>query len=224
MVAYSFNSQQFTPQYGGVSGGLPAGPNGENVKYKVVILNMYMDNVEKNGQVVGGFMAIEVTPIDGPLAGQKHTDRLNLHNTGPNAAKVIEIANKQLSAYSHVTGKFTWQMTEELYNIPFWIEIGLQKEPNPNKYTEVKALFDVNGNEPGKAGAGPQAAAQQQPVTPPAAGVQASSGWGGGAPAGSPAIDNGVPLPVQTGGVAQGGGWQGGAPSGAGQPGAWGAR
>lgn len=235
MVAYSFNAQQHTPQYGG-GGGLPVG------KYKGVIVNSYTDNVEKNGMVTGGYLAFELTPIEGPLSGQKHTDRLNLHNTNP---KVVEIANKQLSAYCHVTGKFQFNDTAELHNIPFMFEIGLQKEPNPNGYTEVKAIFDVNGNEPGKAGAGPQVnqggQQQQPPSGPPAGGVQAQGGWNG-APAGQggqPPIDNGVPMnqgqPPANGGQpgwggapapdANQGGWgaQGGAPANGG-PGAWGQR
>lgn len=206
MVAYSFNAQQHTPQYGG-SGGLPAG------KYKGVIVNSYTDNVEKNGMVTGGYLAFELTPIEGPLAGQKHTDRLNLHHTNP---KTVEIANKQLSAYCHVLGKFQFNDTAELHNIPFMFEIGLQKEPNPNGYTEVKGIFDVNGNEPGKAGAGPmvnQGGQQQQPPSgPPAGGVQAQGGWNG-APAGQQApIDNGVPM---------NGGGQQQQPANGGQPG-WG--
>ena len=193
MVAMSFNSQQYQPQYGG-GGGLPAGPNGENVKYKVVIVNSSQENVEKNGMVTGGYLALEITPIEGPLAGTKHTDRINLHNTNP---KVVEIANKQLSAYCHVLGKFQFNDTAELHNIPFIVEIGLQKQPNPQNYTEVKAIYDINGNEPGKAGGGApvQQQQQQQPPQAPPAGV-AAQGGGWGAPAGQP--------PAQQ---PQGGGW-----------------
>ena len=81
MVAYSFNAQQHTPQSGGVGGGLPANDDGTPRDYKVVIVNSLQQNVEKNGMVTGGYLAFELTPIEGPLAGQKHTDRLNLHNT-----------------------------------------------------------------------------------------------------------------------------------------------
>lgn len=206
MVAYSFNSQQHTPQYGGASG-LPAG------KYKGVVVNSYTDNVEKNGVVTGGYLAFELTPIEGPLSGTKHVDRINLHNTNP---KVVEIANKQLSAYCHVLGKFQFNDTAELHNIPFIFEIGLQKEPNPNGYTEVKAIFDINGNAPGKAGVGPvvnQSAPPQPPLGPPAGGVQAQGAWGG-AP-----VDNNVPAPAQP---AQTPSW--GGPAAPSNQGAWGQR
>lgn len=198
MVAYSFNAQQHTPQYGGGGGGLPAGANGENVKYKVVIVNSSQQNVEKNGVVTGGYLALELTPIEGPLSRTKHTDRLNLHNTNP---QTVEIANKQLSAYCHVLGKFQFNDTAELHNIPLIVEIGLQKEPNPNKYTEVKAIFDINGNEPGKAGAGPQVQ-QQQPNIP--AQVQPTGGAWAGQPAGQPAVDSNVAFPGQPQGQPQG--------------------
>jgi len=199
MVAYSFNAQQHTPQYGG-AGGLPPG------KYKGVIVNSYTDNTEKNGVVTGGYLAFDLTPIEGPLAGQKQTDRLNLHHTNP---KVVEIANKQLSAYCHVLNKFQFNDTAELHNIPFMFEVGLQKEPNPNGYVEIKAIFDINGNEPGKAGAGPQVQQQQQqPVTPPAGGVQAQGSWGGQqGQGGQPPIDNNVQQPNQNNA-----GWGGGQP------------
>lgn len=196
MVAMAFNAQQYQPQYGG-GGGLPAGPNGEPVRYKVVIVNSSQENVEKNGMVTGGYLAFELTPIEGPLQGTKHTDRLNLHNTNP---KVVEIANKQLSAYCHVLNKYQFNDTAELHNIPFIVEIGLQKAPNPNGYTEVKAIFDINGNEPGKAGNGPAtgAPASPPPSAPPAAGVQAQGqGWGG-APQGQPDPNAGQP-PAQAG-------------------------
>lgn len=207
MVAMNFNSQQYTPQYGG-GGGLPAGPNGEDVMYKVMIVSSQPENTTDNfGNVKGGYLAFELASIEGPTQGTKQIDRINLHHTNP---KVVEIANKQLSAYCHVLGKFQFNDTAELHNIPFMVKIGLQKAPNPNNYTEVKGVYDMNGNEPGKAGAGPQANQGQPPQAPPngppAGGVQPQGQWGGGAPQGQPQ------------GQPQGGqqGW--GAPQGGGQP------
>lgn len=242
MVALPFNPNQYTPQYGG-SAGLPAGPNGENVRYKVVIVNDSLENVEKNNQIVGGYLALDLTPVEGPLAGTKHTDRLNLQHINP---KTVEIANKQLAAYCHVVGYFGQNghfETSMLHNKPFIVEIGLQKAPNPNGYTEVKALFDVNGNEPGKAGSGaPAGQPSAPPPSAPPAGVQAQGqGWGppadqqqpqGNAGWGPPQGQEQQPQqqPQQNwgpqggapAGQPQGGGWpQQGAPSG--QPG-WGPR
>lgn len=207
MVAFSFNAQQFQPNYGGGGANLPPG------RYKGVIVNTEGQN-SQSGQ--GGFLALHLTPIEGPLAGQVHIDRLNLHHTNP---KVVQIANEQLSAYCHVTGVFAIQDTAQLHNIPFCFEIGWQKGQEPGTpgggesggYTEVKALADINGNPPGKAGAGPAVAATAPtpPVTPPAgvapAGGAPAAGWGGGAAPAPAAPAPASPAPA-------GGGW--GAPAG----------
>lgn len=187
MVAYAFNAQQFEPRYGG-SGGLPAG------KYPVIITDTKQVPTKNND---GGYLAVELRVTEGPMQGGTHTDRLNLHNTNP---ETVRIANQQLSAYCHVTGVFQFQDTAQLHNIPFMVEIGPQKS---GEYTEVKKLFDRNGNEPGKSGAGPQT---QQPQ---------GGGWGGAPQGGQP---QGDPNAGQAGG-----GW-GGAPQGGGQPqgGGWG--
>jgi hypothetical protein len=203
MVAFAFNSAQFTPQYGGGSNSLPEG------RYKVVLIDSSQENVEKNGVVTGGYLAFVMTPIEGPLAGQKHTDRLNLHNVN---AMVVEIANKQLSAYCAVTGVPNFQDTQQLYNRPFIVDIEVQKDkqgnPHPKGYTEIKALYDINGNTPDKAGSGPGAnAAPAAAPTAPAAGVQPSApaaatpaAWGqppAAAPAaGAVAIDSNVAPPA----------------------------
>ena len=227
MVAYSFNSQQHQPSYGG-GGGLPPG------KYKGVIVDSRQENVEKNGQITGGYLALDLTPIEGPLAGTKQTDRLNLHNTNP---KVVEIANKQLSAYCHVLGKFQFNDTSELHNIPFLFEVGYQKGEEPSEakpqggYTEVKSIRDINGNEPGKAGGGPAPQQQQVniPGNNPAGGVTAQGGgWNAGQPQGGAAGGWGQPQgggqqqqpdPAQQQGAGAAGGWGGAAGGGAAQGG-----
>lgn len=171
MVAFSFNAQQYTPNYGGGGANLPPG------KYKGVIVDTAAQNTQNNQ---GGFLAFTLTPVEGPLAGQKHIDRLNLHHTNP---KTVEIANQQLSAYCHALGVFQINDTTQLHNIPFQFEIGWQKgqepsEANPNGgYTEVKAIYDVNGNSPGKSGSGPapQAAPPAPPPQQPPAGVAPAS-------------------------------------------------
>lgn len=163
MVAYAFNASAFQPQYGMGNPGFPVNPDGSNAKYKVVICDT---NDVPTKDKLGQRLILTLLCIEGPHANQKMDDGLNMHNTSQRA---VQIANEQLSAYCHVTGKFVINDTQELCNIPFWIEVGYQKDSR--EFTEVKHLFDINGNEPGKAGAGPVVAAQPQPVAPPAAGV-----------------------------------------------------
>ena len=209
MVAYSFQSQQYQPQYGG-AGGLPPGQ-----KYKGAIVD---SRQEPTADGRGGFLAFDIQVVEGPLAGQKQTDRLNLHNVNP---KTVEIANKQLAAYCHVTGVFQFTDTAQLHNRPFLFDVRQQK--NDAQYTEICALYDLNGNEPGKASAGGPAPQQQPPAnTPPPAGVAPQGGGWGGQPAAT-GPENGPPPP---GGPAPAQGGWGGAPAPSGGPaaasGGWG--
>lgn len=123
--------------------------------------------------------------------------RYNLENPSP---KAVEIAHGQLSALCYATGVFQLNYQNqgaELRGALGMMEIGWQRgeEPTAEKpeggYTEIKRVFDKNGNEPGKP---PAAAPQTQgnggawPAAPGAQG-QAQPAWSGAAqaPAASPA-------------------------------------
>lgn len=153
-----FDPMQHDPSQGG--SGLPQLPIG---KHPVVITG---DEVKANGKNTGGFLELTLHVIDGPSKGQTGVHRLNLYNQSTQA---VEIANRQLAALCHVTGQFRLGAggddTSVLHNIPFVIEVGLQKdaEAAAKGYTEVKKVYDINGNEPGKQGQQqPQAAAPAQ--------------------------------------------------------------
>ena len=228
----AFNAQQYDPTQGG--GNLPVGRHPSIIESSEVKANKAND---------GGYLQLNVKLIDGPQTGTTGAYRLNLYHSNPQTS---EIAHRQLSAICHVIGVFNVQDSQQLHNIPFIVEVGLQKgeEAAQKGYTEVKKVFDINGNEPGKAGQGaPQAQPQQQPAAQggfgqqqqPAAQPQGNApAWGGGqpaqqqpqgAPAGNapawgqqPAQQPAAQQPAQ-----QAGGWQqgGGAPAG-GAP--WGQR
>jgi hypothetical protein len=216
MPAFQFNSQGIEPQYGAGGSQLPLG------KHPVVITK---SSLEPTRDAQGGFMALTLQAIDGPAKGVEHIDRLNLHNKNPDT---VRIANQQLSAYCAVTGVLAFNVTEELHNKPFVVDI-VQDAKNP-QYTRIAALYDMNGNPPEKAGAGaPQGGGQPQ-------GGGAWGGQGGGQPqtgAGPAPADTGGGQPAwgggqpQTGGQPAGGQPAGGATwnqgQGGGQPG-WGAR
>ena len=193
----AFNAQQFDPTQGG--GSLPVG------RHPVIIES---SEVKANKANDGGYLQLKVKLIDGPQMGTTGAYRLNLYHSNPQTA---EIAHRQLSAICHVVGVFNVQDSAQLHNIPFIIEVGLQKgeEAAQKGYTEVKKVFDINGNEPGKAGQGaaqaqpqgqgsfsqqqpaqqpqqPQGGAEwgQQPAQQPAAQPQGNApAWGGGQPA-----------------------------------------
>ena len=227
----AFNAQQYDPTQGG--GSLPVG------RHPVIIES---SEVKANKANDGGYLQLNVKLIDGPQTGTTGAYRLNLYHSNPQTA---EIAHRQLSAICHVIGVFNVQDSQQLHNIPFIVEVGLQKgeEAAQKGYTEVKKVFDINGNEPGKAGQGaPAAQPQQQPAAQgdfgqqqPAAQPQGNApAWGGGqpaqqqpqgAPAGNapawgqqPAQQPAAQQPAQ-----QAGGWQqGGAAPAGGAP--WGQR
>lgn len=220
MVAFSFNAQQYTPRYGGGGEQLPPGD------YVGVIVNAEpVNTTDAQGQVKGGYLALTLTPTEGALASQKHIDRLNLHHTNP---KTVEIANEQMSAYCHVLNQFNVQDTNQLLNIPFRFTIGWQRGQEPSQerpnggYTEVKAIYDINGNPPGKAGSGPSPQPAQPPAQPPAnvqpvQSAQPPAGqWGSAAPAQPPAQTGGgwgqqppAQPPVAAPASAPGGQWNG---------------
>jgi hypothetical protein len=209
MVDFTFNAQQYTPEFGGGGEQLPPG------EYKVVIVDSRRE-ATKDGQ--GGMLSFDMTPVEGPLAGRKQTMRFNLHHHN---AQTVEIANKQLSALCHVVGVFAFNRTEDLHNKPFKVKIDFQKghEPTQEKpnggYTEVKALFDVNGHKPGQAAQGgqPMQHAPQNNGPAPGGVQQQGAGWGG-APQGQQQQQPQPPAQQQQGG--QQGGW-GGAPQQNGQ-------
>jgi hypothetical protein len=230
MPAFQFNTQGIDPHYGGGGAGLPAQVGGQNVRHPVVISGSALKPT-KDGQ--GGYLELTITAIDGPSKGVEQIDRLNLQNK---SAEAVRIANQQLAAYCAVMGVFSFNATEELHNKPFLLETKPRSD-NPNTF-EVAKLYDINGNEPGKAGAGAPAGQQtggfgQQPPpqqsgggfnagggqqqTPPPADQQQQQGGGQPGWAGN---NGGGQQQQQQGGWNQGG-QQGAAP--ASQPG-WGQR
>ena len=229
----AFNAQQYDPTQGG--GSLPVG------RHPVIIES---SEVKANKANDGGYLQLNVKLIDGPQTGTTGAYRLNLYHSNPQTA---EIAHRQLSAICHCVGVFNVQDSSQLHNIPFIIEVGLQKgeEAAQKGYTEVKKVFDINGNEPGKAGQGAPAAqpqqqpaqggfGQQQPAQQPQQPQGNAPAWGGGQPAqqqpqGAP-VDNApawgqqpAQQPAAQQPAQQAGGWQQGgtAPAG-GAP--WGQR
>ena len=227
----AFNAQQYDPTQGG--GSLPVGRH--------PVINESSE-VKANKANDGGYLQLNLKLIDGPQTGTTGAYRLNLYHSNPQTA---EIAHRQLSAICHVIGVFNVQDSQQLHNIPFIVEVGLQKgeEAAQKGYTEVKKVFDINGNEPGKAGQGaPAAQPQQQPAAQggfgqqqPAAQPQGNApAWGGGQPAqqqpqGAPAGNapawgqQPTQQPAAQQPAQQAGGWQqGGAAPAGGAP--WGQR
>ena len=191
-----FDATQWNPAQS--SGQLPIG----NKQVAQIIAS----EVKANSANDGGFLELILEILDGPNVGSTGAYRLNLYNQ---SQKAKEIAHRQMSALCHVVGIFNVSDTTALHNKPFRIDVGYQKgqdpatNPEANGYTEVKKLYDINGNEPGKAPAAQQTAPPVQtapPIQQPApVAAPAPAPWAGGqaAPAGTGAPPWGQPAATQ---------------------------
>lgn len=136
---FAFDPTGINPNFGGGSG-LPVG------KHPVTITKSEGKPTKDN---TGGYLELTCTAFDGPAKGGSIPIRLNVHNTSEAA---VRIAKEQLAAIMAVAGVGPFSNTQALYDKPFVIEVAPQKD-KPN-YTEVIGVFDMNGNEPGKAAPG----------------------------------------------------------------------
>lgn len=217
----AFDATQYDPTQ--TSGGLPVG------KHKVIIEKSEIKTTKAGD---GGYLQVEMKVVEGPAAGATGANRYNIYNPSQEAK---DIAHRQLSALCHCIGVYNIQDTTQLHGIPFIVDVALQGGEGGEKgYTEVKKVFDVNGNEPEKAGQGTAPQQTQQTQAP----QQGGQNWGGqaqntqppqqngGQQWGAPAGQQNAPAPTQEAPANQG--WQqqgnqqapagGAAPAGNGNP------
>jgi len=103
-------------------------------KHEVVISS---SDVKENKSGTGGYLQLNLVDKSD---GSRMAYRLNLYHA---SEKTADIANQKLSELLHVMGLGSDGITDsaELHNIPFIVEIGMQK--NSEEYTEVKRVFPV---------------------------------------------------------------------------------
>ena len=165
MPLQDFDASKVTPQYAGM-GAHPCGI------FDAQISNTYLKPSKDNTYLM---FNIEFTTPAGRIE-----DRFIVDGPSPQA---IEIGHKQLSAICHAANIHRVSYPKDSNGSPIFdqagrelrggrckIEVGPQidKEGKPTNYVEIKKVFDVNGNEPGKQGSPPQqpqmsAPMQQQP-------------------------------------------------------------
>lgn len=118
----------------------------------------------------GAYLQLDLQVLDGPYAGRKVFDRLNIKNENPTA---VEIAYRRLSAYCHAVGVLKVEDSQQLHGIPLKARVAVRTDPS-GQYepsNEVRAVKSINENvgDP----ATPQAPAQpwqsQAQQTPPPA-------------------------------------------------------
>lgn len=186
--------------------------------YGFAIANTYIKDT-KDGN--GGMLVIELRSEAGSIE-----NRYNLWNQSETAVK---IARAELSALCHAVGIMRITFPVDANNNPIKanaamelrggkgrMEVGPQKT-NPD-YMEVKKVYDINGNEPGKA----PAAQPQQAAAPQQAAPAAWNGTGAGAPqqaANGPGWQAGPTVNAQTEQQPQAAsGWQQGPSAGGANP------
>ncbi len=160
MVMLNFNASQVQPNQA-----LEAVPSGN---YPVMITKSE-EKPTRAGD--GSYIEFEMTIQGGQYNGRKLFDRLNIKNKNEQA---VSIAYSTLSAICHVTGRLNITATEQLHGVPF-VAVAVKKERDDqpgsgNMTNEVKGYKDINGNDPGFAGAAPaqqQAAPNWAQQTPP---------------------------------------------------------
>lgn len=160
----SFNANQYEPNQG-----MTGHPPAQKVQFQISNTAI-VENKAKDG----GMFVVDFTS---PLGTQIH--RYNIWNKEP---KAVEIAHGQLSALCHAVNVYNIDWGNEgaaLRGARGLMDIGYQKgeEPSAEKpnggYTELKKVYDIAGNEPGKA------PAQQQQAQPQ---VQQNAGAGQASP------------------------------------------
>ena len=97
-------------------------------KYVVQIVGSEMRATKDGG---GQYLWLELDVLEGPLAGRKLFDRLNLVNA---SAQTVEIAQRTLSAICHATGRLQVQDSAELHLIPIIADVTVK--PPKNGYGE----------------------------------------------------------------------------------------
>ena len=151
-----FNANQYEPKQSG--GGHPPA-----LKIPFTITST---NIKENAAKDGGYYEVEFTSQLGSII-----HRYNVWNKSP---KAVEIAYGQLSALCRAVNIYQLDWQNEgaaLRGGKGLMDVGYQKgeEPSPENpdakgYTELKRVYDMAGNEPGKAPAQNQPQTMQQPI------------------------------------------------------------
>lgn len=116
-----------------------------------------------NSKGTGSYLELGFTIQGGQFANRVVKGRLNLNNPNQQA---VEIAQGELSAICHVTGRMQLQHESQLLGAALQIyAIKSPRNDRPGQFSnDIQGYRDMNGNEPGQGGShGGFAGGQQQP-------------------------------------------------------------
>lgn len=173
-VNWNFNANQYEPNQG-----MGIHPPASKVPFTITNTAI-IETKDKTG----GMLVVDFTSPMGMIV-----QRYNINNQN---AKAVEIAYGQLSALCRAVGIYQIDGQNEcaaLRGGKGLMDVGYQKgeEPDPafpdrKGYTELKRVYDINGNDPSKPAGAPQQAQPQQTTQPLQ--QQPGGNWGqGSAPA-----------------------------------------
>lgn len=97
-------------------GPLPAG------EYEMIIVR---SETRPTRAGTGHFLELEMQVVSGPASGRRHWERLNLDNVN---AQAVKIAQETLAKICVALGLDEVNDSEELHDIPFIAEIGIDKK------------------------------------------------------------------------------------------------
>jgi len=168
-VNWNFNANQYEPNQG-----MGIHPPAQKIPFTIS-----NTSIVETKDKTGAMLVIEFTSPMGGLI-----NRYNIHNANP---KTVEIAYGQLSALCRAIGIYQIDGNNEcaaLRGGKGLMDVGYQKgeEPDPQfpdrkGYTELKRVYDLSGNEPGKAPAQNQPQTTQQPQQPAPLTQAPGGGW-----------------------------------------------
>jgi hypothetical protein len=91
---------------------------------------------------MGQYLLLELDVLEGPYAGRKLFDRLNLVNANPDA---VLMAQRSLSALCRAAGKMQVSNSEQLHLIP--IQIDVKVRPPKGQYGESNSIRYLSGSD-----------------------------------------------------------------------------
>jgi hypothetical protein len=151
-----FDCTQFEPQVAGAS----AHPIGDNFPARITAVGW---------KPVRDHASNHYLQIDFATPSGTTNKRLNLRNESEQA---VSIAQNELSAICYATGIHRLDLYKDGAElIGAQLQISVRAQKNDPKYTEVYAVFDINGNDPKTIASGRATQAQPQP-TPAAVAAQ----------------------------------------------------
>lgn len=116
----------------------------------------------------GHYAELTFEVLDGQYKGRRVWVRLNLDNPNP---KAVEIAQRELSAICHATGKLQINDTQELHYKPMLCRVDIEQREGYAPSNVVKSYKALEGAAAGAVGNAP---APQQSTAPTAAATPAS--------------------------------------------------